>query len=46
MIREVVYIPYEAQDEYREAGWLIEPLTHTFQREYSLMASRVVEGEE
>lgn len=46
MIREVRYIRYEDQDEYREAGWRIEPLTHSHQKEYALMAVREVEDDD
>lgn len=46
MIREVRYIPYEKQDEYREAGWEIRPLTHSHQKEYALMAVRETKEEE
>lgn len=45
-MKEVIYIPYEKQDEYREAGWRIEPLTHSHQKEYALMAVREVEDDD
>lgn len=35
---ETIYIPYDKQGEYREAGWQIKPLTHSHQKEYALMA--------
>lgn len=43
-IREVLYIPYDAQDAYREAGWTIRPFEHApHHREYRVIASRAIE---
>lgn len=42
-MREAIYITYDEQDAYREAGWEIKPLTHSYMKEYSLMAVRKIE---